>query len=97
MKAIDEFCWNGNWMNHIGDRKGVILDKAVNERRPMKALELGTYLGYSSIRIGRLLPEDGRLISIDKNKSFQDIAQQMLNFAGLRKKVEYWTGNFPKL
>jgi catechol O-methyltransferase len=49
----------------------------------MKALELGTYCGYSSIRIARLLPKDAKLISLDVNKKFQDIAGQMCKFAGL--------------
>jgi hypothetical protein len=29
LKAVDQFCWNGHWMNHVGDRKGALLDKAV--------------------------------------------------------------------
>ncbi len=51
-----------------GDDKNRILDDAVNQTRPMKALELGLDFGYSSVRIARLLPEGGKLISIDVNR-----------------------------
>jgi len=33
----------------------------------MKALELGCDCGYSTIRIARLMPEGGKLISTDKS------------------------------
>ena len=55
MTTIDKFCWEEKWMMNVGDVKGKILDDAVNQTKPMKALELGTYCGYSSVRIGRLL------------------------------------------
>jgi catechol O-methyltransferase len=52
----------------IAGRKGEIIDEAVRNTKPMKALEFGCDCGYSSVRIARLLPKGGKLISIDKNK-----------------------------
>ena len=62
LRVVDEFGWSGNWMMNIGDVKGKILDEAVERRRPQLALELGTYLGYSAVRIARLLGPGARLV-----------------------------------
>ena len=83
LKAIDEFCWNGHWMNHTGDRKGKILDKAIKESKPKKALEIGTYLGYGTIRIARLMEKGSRLVSIDVNKKWQQLASKVIKYAGV--------------
>lgn len=56
IKTVDEFCWNKHWMMHIGDKKGKILDEMLLEFEPKIILELGTYCGYSSIRMCGVLP-----------------------------------------
>ena len=61
IKAIDDFCWNNHWMMHVGDVKGGIVDKVIEEYKPKIILELGTYCGYSAVRMARLLPTDGEL------------------------------------
>ena len=92
IKTVDKFCWDGKWMMHIGDVKGKILDDAVKKHKPMKVLELGTYCGYSSVRIGRLMGEGSKLVSLDVNEKWQNIGRQVGEFAGLKGKVEYWLG-----
>lgn len=54
-------------LQNVGDGKGLILDAAIQNITdgPKWALEIGTYCGYSAVRIGRLLPEGGKLISIE--------------------------------
>ncbi len=54
----------------------------------MKALELGFDFGYSSITIARLLPPEGRLISLDWN----EISKRVIEFAGLKDKCDYYFG-----
>ena len=39
--TIDEFGWKKHWLMNIGDRKGKILDQAVQTRKPKTVLELG--------------------------------------------------------
>ena len=84
LNAIDNYCWKkGNWMANTGDRKGKVLDNAVSWKKPMKALELGSYCGYSSIRIARLLPKGAKLYSLEVNKKWSDIAKELAELAGL--------------
>merc|ERR1719359_866019 len=59
---------------------------------PVRCLELGTYCGYSALRIARNLPEGGTLLSIEKDKLFAAIATKIIEFAGLDHKVKIWMG-----
>ncbi len=34
LDAIDNYGWNSDFLMNIGDRKGAILDKAVQKRQP---------------------------------------------------------------
>jgi len=40
------------------------------------ALEIGTFVGYSALRIAGALPENGALITCDNNKRYEKIARQ---------------------
>jgi len=63
--TVDEFCWNNHWMMHVGDVKGKIVDDILKEVNPNIILELGTYCGYSAIRMARFLKPGGKLYTID--------------------------------
>ncbi len=34
LKAVDEFGWKGQWMMNVGDKKGAILDAALEKAKP---------------------------------------------------------------
>jgi predicted O-methyltransferase YrrM len=40
--TIDQYGWTKQWLMNIGDRKGKILDQAIQTRKPKTVLELGT-------------------------------------------------------
>lgn len=52
MNAIDKFGWTEQWMMNIGDTKGDILSAEIIKKSPKNVLEVGVYVGYSSVRIG---------------------------------------------
>jgi predicted O-methyltransferase YrrM len=62
------------------------------ETHPMKCLELGTYCGYSTLRIAKHLPDDATLLSVEKDELFAAIATKIIEFAGLESKVKIWMG-----
>jgi len=66
---------------------GSILDSVVSELNPEKVLELGTYCGYSTVRIARLLPPGARLITLEFNADYAAIARQVIAWAGLEDRV----------
>ena len=95
VEAIDTYCFmeEENWMCTIGDVKGKILDQTVMEMKPMVALELGTYCGYSALRIRRHMPKGSILITLDINETYQKVAQQVGKLAGLDGQIHYWVGD----
>ena len=52
-----------------------------------RAIELGTYTGYSSICIASGLPEDGELICCDITEQWTDVAKRYWRRAGLENKI----------
>ncbi|XP_020489487.1 catechol O-methyltransferase B isoform X1 [Labrus bergylta] len=92
VKAIDQFCRQKEWAMNVGDEKGCILDSVVSEVNPGAVLELGTYCGYSTVRIASLLPPNAKLITLEFNPDFAAIARQVIAWAGLEEKVQLVVG-----
>ncbi|MCU1608424.1 MAG: SAM-dependent methyltransferase, partial [Pseudonocardiales bacterium] len=63
IRVVDEFCYRKSFLINVGDEKGKILDAAVRRVRPRVLLELGTYCGYSALRMARAMPPDAHLCS----------------------------------
>lgn len=57
-----------------------------------KVLELGTLGGYSTIWMARALPENGKLISLEIDKRYADVAKKNIENAGLAQKVDIRVG-----
>ncbi|XP_061113665.1 catechol O-methyltransferase A [Conger conger] len=92
ISAIDHFCRHKEWAMNVGDEKGSILDGVVSEVNPSTALELGTYCGYSTVRIARLLPPGSQLITLEFNPAYAAVAKQVIAWAGLQDKVQLVEG-----
>ncbi|XP_069785311.1 catechol O-methyltransferase A-like [Narcine bancroftii] len=91
--TIDEFCRTSEWAMNVGDEKGLILDQIVSEVNPNRALELGTYCGYSAVRIARLLQPGSRLYTVEFNPGTARVAKQIIGHAGVGDKVELLVGS----
>jgi catechol O-methyltransferase len=89
LTALDHFGREQAFLMNVGDRKGEILDAEVRRVRPMRALEIGAFCGYSAVRIARLLREwDGRLWSIEASRKNAEVARAVVALAGLDERVE---------
>ncbi|XP_034023189.1 catechol O-methyltransferase B [Thalassophryne amazonica] len=92
IKAIDDFCRQKEWAMNVGDEKGCILDSVVTEVNPATVLELGTYCGYSAVRIASLLAPQARLLTLEFNPHYASTARQVIAWAGLEDKVHLIEG-----
>jgi catechol O-methyltransferase len=92
IRAIDRFCYERSFMINVGDEKGAILDRAVERARPRQILELGTYCGYSALRMSRVMPDDARLVSIEFNSDNAEIARRIWERAGVDGRLEVVVG-----
>ena len=85
LKIIDDYAYKSTFLMNIGDQKGEILDKAIKNSRATNILELGVYLGYSTIRILNNMMDNSKLTSIEANEKFAQIAKEHIEISGLSK------------
>jgi catechol O-methyltransferase len=93
IRAIDEFCYERSFMMNVGDEKGEILDAAVRRARPKRILELGTYCGYSALRLARASDPDTLIHSVEYAEANAAIARRNLDHAGVSHRVEVVVGS----
>eukprot|EP01018_Ginkgo_biloba_P022007 Gb_28264 [translate_table: standard] len=92
LNAIDNYTQQ-TWLMHIGHEQGSILDATVQKFDPKVALELGTYCGYSAIRIAsKMTKPESKLISLEMNPYNCGIARAIIEHAGLSSKIDVVEG-----
>ena len=67
-----------------------LLVKLIAARR---ALEIGTFTGYSSISIASALPDDGELICCDDSKEWTAMAKKYWQLSGLEDRIKLKLGD----
>ncbi|XP_040904500.1 transmembrane O-methyltransferase homolog [Toxotes jaculatrix] len=68
----------------IGPEIGEALDEVVRRVRPSRVLELGMHCGYSSVRLLRLLPPTGSLITVELDPLTADLGEEIILVAGFK-------------
>ncbi len=91
IRAVDEFAWDQKFLINVGDEKGEILDDAIKSRKPTRILELGTYCGYSALRMAVAAPE-AEIVSIEFNKDNAAIARRIFEHAGVADRITVVVG-----
>ena len=86
IRVIDEFGYNESFLINVGDEKGAILDDAVVKAKPSRILELGTYCGYSSLRMATVAPQ-AHVVSIEFSAPNAAIARKIHEHAGVSGRV----------
>ncbi len=86
LARIDEFAYDKSLLINIGDEKGALLDAAVRRAEPKLVLELGTYCGYSALRIARAAPA-ARIYSIELAEANAANARRIWEHAGVADRV----------
>ena len=86
----------------IGPIKGKIIKDTIKRYRPEDILEIGTLYGYSAILMASALSgSDGKVVTIEIDKSSAEAARKNIVDADLSEKTEVITGNaldvIPKL
>jgi catechol O-methyltransferase len=84
--TIDRFAYRESILINVGDEKGLLLDAAVRRSRAGLALELGTYCGYSALRIARAAP-NARVLSVEMTAANADNARRIWAHAGVADRV----------
>ena len=58
-----------------------------------RVLEIGTFTGYSTLWLASALPEDGQVITCDRNREWTDMARQYWERAGLAHRITLYLGD----
>lgn len=86
LAAIDEFAFEKSMLVNVGIEKGALLDTAVTRADPRLVLELGTYCGYSALRIARAAP-NARVFSVELAEANAEVARRIWAHAGLDDQI----------
>src|SRR5712692_914873 len=81
----------------IGPKRGVYLDESVKEHHPATILEVGTLVGYSAIRMGRLLKPGQKITCIEVKEEMVQEARSNIKMAGLSDRIEVLHGDARKV
>ena len=84
--TIDKFAYEQSILVNVGDEKGELLDAAVRRADPRRVLELGTYCGYSALRIARAAPA-AKVYSVEFAAANADVARRIWMHAGVDDRV----------
>ena len=84
LKAIDNYCTHYPMMN-IGDEKSIIVKEAIQKYQPKSILELGGFVGYSSIMMAAA--SKAHIHSIEPNNLVASIASKLHQHCGLQTRI----------
>lgn len=76
----------------VGPDQGQLLAFLVRLVGGRKAVEVGTFTGYSSLCIARALPPDGQLICCDLSEEWTDIGRKAWARAGVADRIDLRIG-----
>jgi catechol O-methyltransferase len=86
LTTIDRYAYDKSILMNVGDEKGALLDAAVRRANPKLALELGTYCGYSALRIARSAPA-AKVYSVELAEANAVNARQIWAHAGAADRI----------
>ena len=69
------------------------LEQLILLHKPLKVLEIGMAIAYSTIRIARALPETGVIHTIEKSRNNIKIAKNYIRESGVAHKIKIIDGN----
>ena len=76
----------------IGDDQAVLLEILARACGARRAVEIGTFTGYSSLALARGMGPDGRLICLDVSEEWTSIARDHWAKAGVADRIELIIG-----
>ncbi|KAL4734573.1 hypothetical protein BDV11DRAFT_209290 [Aspergillus similis] len=94
LDAIDEYARTRKYLMNVGEDKGRIVCDLIAEVKPKTMVELGGYVGYSSILFGAAVRVAGgsRYYSLEMNAEFAAVIMALVDLAGLSDVVKVIIG-----
>lgn len=95
LAAIDEYGRTKKYLMNVGEDKGKIVSELIAKTKPKLMVELGGYVGYSTILFGAALQRAGgqTYICLERNAEFAAVVSSLVNLAGLSSTVRVEVGS----
>ncbi|KAF5541061.1 catechol O-methyltransferase [Fusarium mexicanum] len=86
LQAIDEFGRTKKYLMNVGEDKGKIVTDLIAEVNPGVMVELGGYVGYSTLLFANAVRKFGgtHYFSLERNPEFAAVITSLLDLSGLR-------------
>ena len=75
----------------ISPEQGQFMSLLIKLMGAKRAIEIGTFTGYSSICVANAMPDDGQLICCDTSPQWTAVAEKYWAIAGLQDKITLYT------
>jgi len=75
----------------ISPEQGQFMSLLIKLMGVKRAIEIGTFTGYSSICVASAMAEDGKLICCDISPQWTSVAEKYWSLAGLNDRIELYT------
>ena len=92
LRSLEELA-KKEFVPSVGPIKGRIISDVIRKYKAKNILEIGTLHGYSAILMAAALPSDGKVVTIELDKSIADIARKNIADAELSYKIDVRVGN----
>ena len=92
IKQLEAFA-EKNRVPILDSASAVFLEQIILTAKPKRVLEIGTAIGYSSIRIARKLEPKGVVVTLEKSAPNYKLAQANFKAAGVEEKIEFLFGD----
>ncbi|MFZ2323132.1 MAG: O-methyltransferase [Ignavibacteriaceae bacterium] len=92
LKEIEEYASENN-VPILDWHAAEFMEKLIKIHKPDKVLEIGTAIGYTTIRIAECLGKSATIQTIEKSKDNILIAEENFEKSGLNKKIKLIEGN----
>ena len=93
LRSLEELAQK-EFVPSIGPIKGRIITDIIRKYKAKNILEIGTLYGYSAILMAAaVLPSDGKVVTIELDKSIADIARKNIAAAELSDRIDVRAGN----
>ena len=86
-RVLEEMQKNGIKNINITPFEGNIIATLISMIKPKRGVEIGTLCGYSSVWISKVLDDDAKLYTIEKDPKHAEIATKLINELALDKKI----------
>ncbi|NXK27185.1 TOMT methyltransferase, partial [Arenaria interpres] len=82
LHTFDQWCYHREHLSCVGPVKGRIVARLLEEKAPLRVLELGTYCGYGTVLLAMGLPPGARLYTVEGDPRHAAVAEKVIRLAG---------------